>query len=56
MNKKIARLGLYFYITNMILVLIFPKLFFNTYYLLSFLIISVVLVLFIYRKQNGLTE
>ena len=51
MNKKIARLGLYFYITNMILVLIFPKLFGNIYYLFSFLIISLVLVFFIYRKS-----
>ena len=56
MNKKIARLGLCFYIINMILVLIFPKLFGNINYLFSFLIISVVLVFFIYGKQNGLTE
>jgi hypothetical protein len=52
MNKKIARLGLYFYIINMILVLILPKLFGNIYYLFSFLIISVILVFLIYRKKK----
>jgi hypothetical protein len=52
MNKKLARLGLYFYIINMILVLIFPKLFGNIYYLFSYLIISVVLIFFIFRKVN----
>ena len=32
----------------------FPKLFGNVFYLFSFLIISVVLIFFIYRKQNNL--
>lgn len=51
LNKKIARLGLYFYIINMILVLIFPKLLGNFYYLFSFIMISLVLIFFIYRKS-----
>jgi len=53
MNKKVARIGLYFYIINMIMFLLFPKkLFGNIYYLAGYLTICLVLIFFIYRKRS----
>lgn len=52
MNKKIARLGLYFYLLNMIIFLLFPeKTFGNIYYLGGYLLICIILIFFIYGKK-----
>lgn len=52
MDKKIARLGLYFYVLNMIIFLLFPeKTFGNIYYLGGYLFICIILFYFIYVKK-----
>ena len=51
MNNRIARLGLYFYIINLVLILIFPKLFGNIFYIFSYLFICIVIIFFIYYKK-----
>jgi|APGre2960657373_1045057.scaffolds.fasta_scaffold12123_1 hypothetical protein len=53
MNKKMARYGFYFYIVNMILLMLFPKkLYSNLYYLGGFAICSIILLFFIFRKKD----
>jgi hypothetical protein len=56
MNKKIARYGFYFYIVNMVLLMLFPKkLYSNLYYLGGFAICSIILLFFIFRKKEEKT-
>lgn len=53
MNKKAARIGLYFYVPITFIALIYPKKFIgNTYLLMAYLAICLIFIYFIFRKKK----